>query len=71
MIDIVNNIDIDIDNQYGLSTYISNTPTGRAHITGPIVSTSARGGLGRSILKTIHHPVKAVPTGWDAVKKQI
>jgi len=37
----------------------------RAHITGPIVSTSARGGLGRSILKTIHHPVKAVPTGWD------
>ena len=47
------------------STYLS----GRAHIAGPIVGAGARGRPGRSILEAIQHPVKAVPTGWDAAKQ--
>ena len=47
------------------SSYLS----GGAHVAGPIVGASARGRLGRSILKSIQHPVKAVPTGWDAAKQ--
>ena len=51
----------------GLTT--SSDLSGRAHIAGPIVGAGARGRLGGSILKTIQHPVKAVPTGWDAGKQ--
>ena len=47
------------------SSYLS----GGAHIARPVVGAGARRRLGGSILKPIHHSVKAVPTGWNAGKE--
>merc|ERR1719234_633857 len=39
--------------------------SGGTHITGTIVGAGARSRLGCSILKSVHHSVKAVSAGWD------
>ena len=43
--------------------------SGGTHIARSIVGAGAGSRLGGSILKAVHHSVKAVPTGWDAVKQ--